>query len=341
MLVLAMRKIKRMFLAGLVAVAVATGCGVPAGVVLLPTPTLGATTGPPTVVLLPASLTPTAVDPTAEPTLLTPSAVPATVTVTPAPSLPTATETATRVPSPTVGPTPDAEALLRQAPLPILMYHYVEPWPPGPDELRQGLTVRPDDFAAQLAYLHAEGYVTVSLYDLVDALAVGRPLPEKAVVITFDDGYRSLMDYAVPMMQPYGYTGAVFVITQLMDEDFPQYLTWAQAESLYAQGWMIEPHTKTHEQLAGRGREFQLYQMLGSLQTVEAHIGRTPRFFAYPSGEYDDLSVQIARELRLWGAVTTQYGLVHTLGSLYTLARVRVSGTGTLDEFRAALGEYP
>jgi hypothetical protein len=104
---------------------------------------------------------------------------------------------------------------------------------------------------------------------------------------------------------------------------------------------MIEPHTKTHDQLAGRGRDFQLYQMLGSLQTVEAELGRTPRFLAYPSGEYDDLSVELAKELHLWGAVTVGYGRVHHISHLYTMPRVRVSGTETLAEFAAALGALP
>jgi peptidoglycan/xylan/chitin deacetylase (PgdA/CDA1 family) len=230
-------------------------------------------------------------------------------------------------------PTPDALAATRQLRLPILMYHYVEPWAPDAGDLRHGLTVRPEDFAAQMAYLHDHGYVTVSLYDLVDALALGQPLPAKAVVLTFDDGYRSLVDYAAPTMAQYGYTGTVFVITQLMDEGFPQYLTWPQAESLYALGWQIEPHTKTHDQLQGRDRAFQLYQMLGSLQTVEAHIGRMPRFLAYPSGRYDALTMELASEMHLWGAVSSEFGRMHTLASLYDLTRVRVSGTGTLQDF--------
>jgi peptidoglycan/xylan/chitin deacetylase (PgdA/CDA1 family) len=243
----------------------------------------------------------------------------------------------TDVPTDAPGPTPDAQAEARRVRLPVLMYHYVEPWPLDSGKLRQGLTVWPDDFAAQMAYLHANHYVTVSLYDLIDALARGTPLPDKAVVITFDDGYRSVFDIVAPILQPYGFTATVFVITQLMDEGFPQYLTWAEAESLYALGWKIEPHTKTHEQLAGRDRAFQLYQMLGSAQTVEAHIGRPPRFMAYPSGEFDELTLELANEIHLWGAVTTGFGQMHRWSSRYQLQRVRVSGLGTLDEFVGAL----
>lgn len=314
------------------AVLSACGPGAPAGVVLVPSLAPAATLTPFIVPSATFTVVPTlTASPTA--TLLPP-------TVTPS-STPTTTPSATLIPSPTTGPTPDAQAHLRFVELPILMYHYIEPWPPGPDEVRQGLTVTPEDFAAQMAYLHAHGYATVSLYDLVAALAVGQDLPEKAVVITFDDGYRTLIDFAVPIMQQYGYTGTVFVITQLMDEEFPQYLTWDQAKGLHAQGWMIEPHTKTHDQLAGRGRDFQLYQMLGSILTVEAQLGRTPRFFAYPSGEYDELTVSLVKELHLWGAATTSFGRVHGYSSLHTLTRVRVSGTGTLAEFVAALGEGP
>lgn len=218
------------------------------------------------------------------------------------------------------------------------MYHYVEPWPADADEIRRGLTVRPEDFAAQMAYLHDHNYATVSLYDVIDALALGRPLPEKAVVLTFDDGYRALPDYAAPEMQKYGFVGTVFVITELIDKELPQYLSWAQAEALFAQGWSIESHTKTHDELPGASRDFQIYQLLGAAQTIEAHTGRFPRFLCYPAGKYDELSIAVARELNLWGAVTTQFGRTHTLADQFEWGRVRVDGRGTLQDFVNALG---
>ena len=268
------------------------------------------------------------------------TASPATATLTPS-ATPEPTLTPTATPTPTPLPTPDADARNRAVRLPILMYHYIEPWPVNAGEIRKNLTVQPEDFAAQIRYLHDHGYVTVSLYDLLYALMLGWPLPPKAVVITFDDGYRDLMQYAALVMQPYGYTGTVFVITELMDREFERYLTWPQAESLYAQGWKIEPHTKTHDELAGQSRDFQLYQMLGSMQTIEAHIGVMPRFFNYPFGKYDDVTLQLDRELGLWGAVTVESGRTHTLDSVYTLTRVRVGGQGTLQQFVAGLEDDP
>jgi peptidoglycan/xylan/chitin deacetylase (PgdA/CDA1 family) len=223
--------------------------------------------------------------------------------------------------------------LSRQVKLPILLYHYVEPWPANASLLRKNLTVQPADFAAQMAYLHDQGYVTVSLYDLMAALTQGTKLPPRAVVLTFDDGYRTLMDYAAPALKPLGYTGTVFVITQLMDENFTQYLTWPQAEALYAAGWKIEPHTKTHAVLAGRPRDYQLYEMLGSVQTVAAHIGTLPRFFAYPYGKWDDTTIELARETHLWGAVTEIPGALNGYATRYGLRRVRINGTMALPDF--------
>lgn len=288
--------------------------------------------------LSPANASPTRLLPTGHIVVSTSTPAPTSVLST---STPLPSPTPTDLPAPTATaeplPTPDARAANRQARVPILMYHYVEPWPAGANEIRKNLTVLPEDFTAQMEYLHAQGYETVSLYDLVYALTLGQPLPSKAVIVTFDDGYRSLPQYAVPIMERYGYRGTIFVITQFMDSGLPAYLTWPEAESLYARGWKIEPHTKSHEELAGRGRAFQLYQMLGSIQTVAAHIGVQPRFFSYPSGKYDDLTLQLARELDLWGGVTVSFGRTHTVKDLYTLSRVRVGGQEKMSEFQTGL----
>jgi peptidoglycan/xylan/chitin deacetylase (PgdA/CDA1 family) len=270
--------------------------------------------------------------PTAIATLTTTPAAKATATSPPAASATAPSATASLAFQGTP-PTPDAQASTRQVLLPILLYHYVEPWPADASPLRKALTVQPADFAEQMAYLHQQGYVTVSLYDLMAALALGQPLPKRAVVLTFDDGYRGLIEYAAPALKPYGYTGTIFVITQLMDENLAQYLTWPQAESLYAAGWKIEPHTKTHPALAGRDRDYQLYEMLGSLQTVQAHIGTAPRFFAYPFGKWDAETIKLAKEMHLWAAVTELPGAVHNYVDRYTLHRVRINGTITLPDF--------
>ncbi|MGQ0601333.1 MAG: polysaccharide deacetylase family protein [Anaerolineales bacterium] len=285
-----------------------------------------------------------------------PNTLPPSQTATLAPTLtpePAALPTETATPEPTTDgvaahlsetpnvspPTPDAQARFRTVRLPILMYHYIEPWPADADKYRQSLTVKPEDFAAQMQYLHDNGYAVVSLYDLSEAIALGKPLPEKAVALTFDDGYRTLMDYAVPVMQSYGFHGTVFAVTEFTDFDNPHYLSWPQIKELFALGWDIEPHTKTHVGLAGRPRDLQLYQMLGSIETIEANLGVRPRFICYPAGKYDEVTLQLAYEMNLWGGVTTANGRLHGFGDRFHWTRVRVDGRYGLQNFIYAVNE--
>ncbi len=239
----------------------------------------------------------------------------------------------TATPGPIYQPTPDAQVGRRDAVLPILTYHYVEPWPAEASPLRQGLTVKPEEFAAQMAYLAEHGYTTISLYDLVDALATGRALPDRAVILTFDDGYTGLFDYAVPVMQGFNQTGTVFVITEFVDQARPEYLSWPELRFMSSLGWSVEPHTKTHLGLEGMSYQRQLYEMLGSIETVEANIGARPRFFNYPSGSYDQTTLDLAPQLGLWGGVTTRGGWYHRYDDRYTMTRLRVTGNTDLIHF--------
>ena len=217
------------------------------------------------------------------------------------------------------------------------MIHYVEPLPTDADPLRVGLTIIPEQFEERLRFLAERGYQSVHLYDLINALALGRELPPHPVIFSFDDGYAGVYTYALPLMQKFGYSGTVFLLTDFMDQGRPEYLSWAQADELRRAGWDLEPHSKDHPSLAGRERDFLIYQILGSMQTVQAHIGRQPRFFAYPSSEYDESVIQILKEIGFWGALTSEPGFLHRLEEAYTLRRVRVSGRESLAQFAARL----
>ncbi len=242
-------------------------------------------------------------------------------------------DAAPATPRPAYAATPDSEALHRGLMVPILTYHYVEPWPADANLLRKGLTVKPEDFTAQMTYLAEHGYTTISLYDLIDALATGRALPEKSVVITFDDGYAGLFQNAMPIMRQLQQTGTVFVITEFVDQGRAEYLSWPLLKYLWDLGWSVEPHTKTHTGLEGLSYAKQLYEMLGSIETVEANIGARPRFFNYPSGSYDQTTLDLAPQLGLWGGVTTQGGWYHRYDDRYTLTRLRVTGNTDLLHF--------
>ena len=267
-------------------------------------------------------------------------AVPLTeaLAVTPEPVLAPTTTSGTPVGLLNVPDGGGSDGTLRRVAVPILMYHYISVPPTDADVYRRDLSVTPGRFREQLQYLAANGYHGVSLYDVNLALRWGMPLPEKPVVLTFDDGYRDAYTEAFPLLQEFGFTGTFFVVTSRLDEGHPDYLTWAQAQEMAAAGMSIESHTKDHPSLAGRDTAFLFYQIQGSLESIEAHTGQRPRMFCYPSGRWDESVLEILDELGVWSAVVTEGGIEHTLDAVRLLRRVRISGDTDLATFAALLG---
>ncbi len=285
--------------------------------------------------------------PTATPTY-TPTPTPThTATATPTPTstatptashTPTATATPTFTPTPThtatptpLRPTPDGVS--RQVRVPILMYHYISDPPPGSGSFRYDLSVTPRNFEAQLQYLKREGYQSITLNDLALFLTVGKPLPPKPVILTFDDGYRDAYIHAFPLLQRFGFAGTFFLISSQLDANSSDFLSWAEVEEMAAAGMRFEPHSYDHPDLRNRGFDFVVFQVLAPKQAIESRTGETCRFFAYPSGRYDDFVIDVLRSAGYWGGVLTEQGATHTTDDLFTLHRVRIHGGDDLDTF--------
>jgi peptidoglycan/xylan/chitin deacetylase (PgdA/CDA1 family) len=213
------------------------------------------------------------------------------------------------------------------------MYHYVSELPPDAGSLRRGLTVSPELFEAQLAYLKEAGYETVTLKDLYDALSVGRPLPEKPVVLTFDDGYKDAYTHAWPALEEYGFVGEFFVLATPSHYEAAHYVTWNDLREMSDAGMSIQGHGRDHYDLRGRSYEFLVFQILGIKEAVEAHTDRPVTFFCYPSGKYDESVVSVVESAGYLGGVTTEWGVTQRLENRFTWPRIRVSGHWSLEDF--------
>jgi peptidoglycan/xylan/chitin deacetylase (PgdA/CDA1 family) len=206
------------------------------------------------------------------------------------------------------------------------MYHYVSELPADADATRIDLTVRPDMFRAHMDYLKTQGYSTISLYQLDDALLNGTPLPPKPIVLTFDDGYIDHYVNVFPILKQYGFTATFFIITGMPDNQIPGYMNWTQIREMADAGMSMEAHTKTHQDLRNRDYSFLVYELLGSIQSLQAYIGHEPHMFAYPVGHYDDTVLGVLKQLGIWRAVTTEHGDTETTDNRLELPRLRVSG---------------
>ncbi len=220
---------------------------------------------------------------------------------------------------------PSGDGTIRQIRVPILMYHYVSPLPADADALRYDLTVEPPVFAAHMQYLADQGYAIISLDAVYDALMYGTPLPAKPLVLTFDDGYRDHYDYVFPILQQHGFTATFFVITGRADNADPAHLSWEQIDEMARAGMHMEVHTKSHVSLEGRDRDFLIYELLGSRESLKAHTGVDALMLAYPAGRYDALTLEVADELGFHLAVTTQPGATQDSSRRLELSRLRVS----------------
>lgn len=218
------------------------------------------------------------------------------------------------------------DGTLRRIYVPILMYHYVSPLPEDADPYRVELTVEPEIFRSHLQYLRQQGYQTISPYALHNALNFGAALPEKPIILTFDDGYIDHYRFVFPMLREYGFVGTFFVITGRADEGHPDYLSWAQITEMAQAGMNMEAHSRTHRELTGRDASFLVYEIVGSLQSLEAHTGMPTRVFAYPAGRYDDDTLRILNSSPVVRAMTTRTGAYHTTDNTMELQRLRVSG---------------
>jgi len=212
--------------------------------------------------------------------------------------------------------------------LPILMYHYVRFAPLG-DRLGFNLSVTPPDFQRQMQYLRDQGYVTLTMRDADLIITKQKPLPSKAIVLTFDDGYIDFFTTAAPVLRALGMTATDYIPTRLADT--PRYMSWSQIEELDEQGFEMAAHTMYHVALAHQSPGRLLAEVDGSKSDLENHLGHPVVDFAFPYGSFDGAAIQAVRKAGFWSATTTVPGGWHNPTQMYVLTRIRVGGGEPFD----------
>jgi peptidoglycan/xylan/chitin deacetylase (PgdA/CDA1 family) len=220
------------------------------------------------------------------------------------------------------------------------MYHYISEPPADADRYRRDLSVLPTDLDAQMVWLYENGYTTITLQDLLYHLTLGWPLPEKPIILTFDDGYKDAYENALPILQKYGFVGTFFIISDYITFGDPNYVTWEQVIEMHNTGMDIQSHSRTHPDLRRLAEEKLLWQLLGSREAIEARMDKQARFFCYPSGRYDANTIRALQQYGYWAAVTTDYGATHSTEGLFTLTRLRMRRSDTLESFIAKVTRH-
>jgi len=213
------------------------------------------------------------------------------------------------------------------------MYHVIGTLRAGSGQLPD-LFVSPDDFKAQMKWLKDHGYQAVTLDQVYNAWFKGAEIPEKPVVISFDDGYKGQYVYARPVLRTLGWPGVLSLIVNTLNPGGE--LSTALVRQLINDGWELDSHTETHADVATlSGAELQ--REVGQSRADLQHQFHVPvNFFCYPSGSYDAQAEQAVKDAGYLGATTTQEGLA-SKDHMYTLDRIRISNTDGVNGLQTKL----
>lgn len=240
--------------------------------------------------------------------------------------------------------------------VPVLMYHSILN-----DSKRSGkYVITPDELEKDLVYLKDQGFETVLTSDLINFVEHGAPLPEKPIVITFDDGYYNNYSYLYPALKKHGMKAVLSIVgthTDLFSREGEtlnnnySHVPWNLLKEMQNSGvFEIQNHTYDLHDLAKRkgilrkkGEDAEHYkEMLISditrlQETATEKLKVTPTAFTYPFGAVNKESEQIINSLGFQATYGSEEG-INTLvqgdsSCLYKLKRYNRSGTDSREEF--------
>ncbi len=171
--------------------------------------------------------------------------------------------------------------------VPIIYYHGIG----SPDS---NYTVKTEDFIRQMDYLRDNRYRTITFSELVGYMSNGIKPPEKAVVLTFDDGWSSQYDTAFPIMKERGFVGTFNIVTKYVLEDYEGYMNASQVKELHDAGMEIGVHSKTHANLTAPNADYSL-EISEAYDDIRTITGSIPKTFVYPYGGYNTTVMDLVK----------------------------------------------
>jgi peptidoglycan/xylan/chitin deacetylase (PgdA/CDA1 family) len=219
--------------------------------------------------------------------------------------------------------------------VPILMYHGV----------RQGgdssMYVDPGNFERQMNFLKDAGYNVISLDELVKNIEKGKGYIPGAVVITFDDGYDDNYLSAFPVLAKHGFPATVFIPSGYIGKE--GYLTWDQVKIMMAHNIDFGSHTVNHVYLPDEKDTATLWkEVAGSKRDIEDATGKSPRYFAYPLGGFNEKIKNAVKMAGYKGACTTNRGFDRLNKDVFELKRIKITDSDMNKpfHFRAKLSGF-
>lgn len=206
--------------------------------------------------------------------------------------------------------------------IPILMYHYIEVVQDKHDTLRVALNILPSTLESQIETLKNAGYTFMTAKDLGEVLNGHVPLPNKPVLLTFDDGHRDFYTDVFPIIQKYEIKVTNYVIPGFIGGS--DFMTDDQVLQIAKSGLVdVGAHTVHHIALKGASLETDQYEIGESKKILEKLIHKPVVSFAYPYGSFDLQAAKVVQEEGFLTAVSTIPGDEVSQSNRYFLYRIR------------------
>lgn len=213
--------------------------------------------------------------------------------------------------------------------VPTLTYHHVRELQPEDPPTLRNISCPPGLFAAHLRLLRERGLESVTFLDLQAFLEGRAKLPERPVILTFDDGYDDHWG-AFQELERQGMKGVFFVVTSTLDA--PGRLSREQVKAMAARGMEIGSHSVSHVDLRGLRRKRQREEIEGSKRALEELLGRPVVSFCYPGGASSALTSSVLAEAGYWFARTTERGTSRVGGRNFEIRTITVRHDTGIEE---------
>lgn len=203
--------------------------------------------------------------------------------------------------------------------IPVLNYHQIN------DVDENMLTVSTTEFETQMTWLEENGYKTITISELLNALEGKESLPERPVLITFDDGYIDNYQCAFPILKKHNMKACIFLISEYVSL-YPNYLTWEQLSEMQLSGIEFGSHTVDHNVLTELSPNSVNHELADSKSVLERRLGRRVEVLAYPCGFTNEYIKTRVNATGYRAAFTVNLGNVQPDDDLYALNRVPIFG---------------
>ena len=204
--------------------------------------------------------------------------------------------------------------------VPILSYHNV----PLTTEKPSAYFISEAQFEAQVKYLKENGYSSVLPDDLYNHYTVGKPLPSKPIMFTFDDTRKEHYKAVMPILEKYGYKGAFFIMTVAIGKK--NYMTSDEIKIISDRGHCVGHHTYDHQNLKKLPQAEWIKQIDKPREKLEKITGKKIDYLAYPFGLCNEYSVKEIKKRGFKGAFQLS-GKQDINEPLLTMRRIIVPGT--------------